>query len=84
MWYPIRETRRKTSDLVSPGGNTSRRFLLESHRGWLFGVGGVLTGACAGPLYALAGSGYPAFAAALFSAIGGALVYGLVRDKLPH
>jgi hypothetical protein len=52
--------------------------------GFLFGVGWALTGACPGPLYALVGSGYAAFLVALLSAIGGALVYGLLRDKLPH
>ena len=52
--------------------------------GILFGVGWAMTGACPGPLYALAGCGYPAFWATLLFAIGGALFYGLVRDKLPH
>ena len=52
--------------------------------GLLFGIGWALTRACPGPLYALAGNGYPAFAVALVSAIGGAYVYGLVRNKLPH
>ncbi len=52
--------------------------------GIIFGVGWALTGACPGPLYALAGCGYPAFFAALLCAIGGALVYGIIRDKLPH
>jgi uncharacterized membrane protein YedE/YeeE len=52
--------------------------------GLLFGVGWAFTGACPGPLYALAGSGYAAFVLALLSAIGGALVYGLVYNKLPH
>jgi len=52
--------------------------------GLLFGIGWALTGACPGPLYALAGNGYPAFAVALVSAIGGAYVYGVVRNKLPH
>jgi uncharacterized membrane protein YedE/YeeE len=52
--------------------------------GILFGVGWALTGACPGPLYALVGNGYGAFLLALLSAIGGALVYGLVREKLPH
>jgi uncharacterized protein len=52
--------------------------------GMTFGIGWALTGACPGPLYALAGSGFPAFAVALLSALGGALVYGLLRDKLPH
>ena len=52
--------------------------------GLLFGMGWALTGACPGPLYALAGNGYGVFLIALLSAICGTLVYGLVRDKLPH
>ena len=52
--------------------------------GIIFGIGWGLTGACPGPLYALAGCGYPAFLIALLSAVGGTLVYGLVRDKLPR
>ena len=52
--------------------------------GVTFGIGWALTGACPGPLYALAGSGYPAFLATLIFAIAGAYVYGLLRDKLPQ
>ncbi|HMK37897.1 MAG TPA: DUF6691 family protein [Bacteroidota bacterium] len=52
--------------------------------GIIFGVGWALTGACPGPLYALAGSGYPAYCIALLSAICGALAYGLIRDRLPR
>jgi len=52
--------------------------------GLIFGMGWALTGACPGPLYALAGSGYAAFLVALLSAVGGALVYGLVRERLPQ
>jgi uncharacterized membrane protein YedE/YeeE len=52
--------------------------------GMLFGVGWALTGACPGPLYALAGGGYTAYCVALLSALGGALVYGLIRERLPH
>lgn len=52
--------------------------------GLLFGIGWALTGACPGPLYALVGNGYWPFLVALLSAIGGALVYGHVREKLPH
>ncbi len=52
--------------------------------GTIFGIGWALTGACPGPLYALAGNGYPAFAVALLSAIAGALVYGTIKDKLPQ
>ena len=52
--------------------------------GLLFGIGWAFTGACPGPLYALAGSGYGAFLLALLSAIGGSFVYGLLHEKLPH
>jgi len=52
--------------------------------GALFGIGWAMTGACPGPLYGLVGNGYGVFAVALLSAIGGVLVYGLIRDKLPH
>ncbi len=52
--------------------------------GVIFGIGWALTGACPGPLYALTGNGYPAFAVALLSAIAGALVYGTIKDKLPQ
>jgi len=52
--------------------------------GLIFGIGWALTGACPGPLYALAGSGCAAYAVALVSAIGGALAYGLLRERLPR
>jgi hypothetical protein len=52
--------------------------------GLLFGAGWALTGACPGPMYALLGSeGLPA-AIMLLSAIGGAWVYGALRQHLPH
>lgn len=52
--------------------------------GVIFGLGWAMTGACPGPLYALAGSGYPAYLVALIFAVGGAFAYGTIRDKLPH
>ncbi len=52
--------------------------------GTIFGIGWAMTGACPGPLYGLVGNGYGVFAVALLSAIGGALAYGLIRNKLPH
>ncbi len=52
--------------------------------GLIFGIGWAMTGACPGPLYALAGTGNGAFMLALLSAVGGALTYGIIRDKLPH
>ncbi len=52
--------------------------------GVVFGLGWALTGACPGPLYALVGAGYPIILVPLASAILGAFVYGLIKDKLPH
>jgi uncharacterized membrane protein YedE/YeeE len=52
--------------------------------GLIFGIGWALTGACPGPLYALAGCGYPAYVVALLFAVVGAFVYGVLRDRLPH
>lgn len=52
--------------------------------GLLFGFGWALTGACPGPLYALVGNGFFVFVIAIFSALLGTYVYGLLKDKLPH
>lgn len=57
------------------------RYLLG---GIIFGLGWALSGACPGPMYTLIGAGYPVFLIVLLSAIMGTLVYGAVRDKLPH
>lgn len=56
----------------------------QIYGGLLFGAGWALTGACPGPLYALVGSGATVIVVALFSAIAGTWVYGLLREKLPH
>lgn len=52
--------------------------------GLLFGFGWALTGACPGPLYALVGNGFVVFVIAIFSALLGTYVYGILREKLPH
>jgi uncharacterized protein len=52
--------------------------------GLLFGTGWALTGACPGPLFALAGTGVTVILVVLASAIAGTWVYGLLRQKLPH
>ena len=52
--------------------------------GLLFGVGWALTGACPGPLVALAASGATVYLVALASAIAGAWAYGWARPYLPH
>ncbi|HMP29952.1 MAG TPA: YeeE/YedE thiosulfate transporter family protein [Saprospiraceae bacterium] len=52
--------------------------------GLMFGIGWAITGACPGPLFALLGGGYLPITIVLISAILGTLVYGLIKDKLPH
>ena len=52
--------------------------------GLIFGLGWAMTGACPGPTYALFGSGYLVFGVVLFSAVIGTLMYGVLKDKLPH
>lgn len=52
--------------------------------GGLFGVGWALTGACPGPLFALAGSGVTVFFVAILSALAGTWLYGYLRPYLPH
>ena len=52
--------------------------------GIIFGFGWALTGACPGPLYALAGAGYVSVILALLSAFAGVIVYGTLKPKLPH
>jgi len=56
----------------------------QVYGGLIFGFGWAITGACAGPLYALIGSGATVVAVMVLSAIAGTWVYGKFRDKLPH
>ncbi|CAN5702875.1 YeeE/YedE thiosulfate transporter family protein [soil metagenome] len=52
--------------------------------GVIFGLGWALTGACPGPLFALAGSGVAAIWIVILSAILGTWTYGYFRPHLPH
>lgn len=52
--------------------------------GALFGLGWALVGACPGPLYVLLGAGYTIIIIPIISAIIGVIVYGLIKNKLPH
>lgn len=74
---------RNGEPITLPPKDTSqyKRYLIG---GTFFGFGWALTGACPGPLYALAGTGLLVFIVPLLSAIAGTWVYGLLREKLPH
>ena len=52
--------------------------------GAVFGLGWAMTGACPGPLYTLLGHGYWIILVVIASALLGTLVYGMLRDRLPH
>jgi uncharacterized membrane protein YedE/YeeE len=52
--------------------------------GTIFGIGWALTGACPGPLVALAGAGLTVMVIAILSALVGTWTYGKVRPRLPH
>ncbi|TVZ27081.1 hypothetical protein JM83_2094 [Gillisia sp. Hel_I_86] len=52
--------------------------------GIIFGLGWALAGACPGPMYVLAGSGYISIFVVIAAALFGTFVYGLLRHKLPH
>ena len=52
--------------------------------GIIFGLGWALAGACPGPIYTLIGAGYVSIILVLAGALLGALLYGMLRKKLPH
>lgn len=52
--------------------------------GAVFGLGWALTGACPGPLFALAGSGATIILVPLAAALVGTWTYGVLRGRLPH
>ncbi|PQJ18261.1 MULTISPECIES: DUF6691 family protein [Nonlabens] len=66
---------------LKPKNKSVARYLLG---GILFGLGWALAGACPGPMYVLAGSGYISILIVIFGAIAGTFLYGILRDKLPH
>jgi hypothetical protein len=52
--------------------------------GTIFGLGWALSGACPGPIVVNMGAGFAGYAVVLVSAVLGTLLYGVIRDKLPH
>ncbi|MAO09433.1 MAG: transporter [Flavobacteriaceae bacterium] len=52
--------------------------------GTIFGLGWALSGACPGPMYVLVGSGYFSILVVIFGALLGTLLYGILKDRLPH
>ena len=52
--------------------------------GMCFGMGWALTGACPGPLFIALGAGYFPILVAIFGALAGTFLYGMLRKYLPH
>lgn len=52
--------------------------------GIIFGFGWALIGACPGPMYILLGTGVWSMLIVIAAAILGTLIYGLLKNKLPH
>ncbi len=66
---------------IAPKNKGITRYLLG---GSIFGLGWALSGACPGPMYILAGTGLVSILVVIAFAALGTLIYGLIRNKLPH
>ena len=81
----IKKTKMKslegTAVKFNPKNKSIPRYLIG---GTIFGLGWAMTGACPGPMFILVGHGIGVFLIIIASAVAGTLVYGLVRQKLPH
>ena len=58
-----------------------KRYMLG---GIIFGLGWALAGACPGPMFTLLGAGFLPISIVIIAAILGTLIYGILREKLPH
>lgn len=52
--------------------------------GTIFGLGWAMTGACPGPMYILLGKGFMVIGITIVGALVGTLLYGVLRNRLPH
>jgi uncharacterized protein len=52
--------------------------------GIIFGLGWAMVGTCPGPIFILLGSGFITVGIILIGALVGTLIYGVIKDKLPH
>jgi uncharacterized membrane protein YedE/YeeE len=52
--------------------------------GIIFGLGWALIGACPGPMYILVGAGIYSMIIVIAAALMGTLIYGALKEKLPH
>ncbi|MAT90448.1 MAG: transporter [Flavobacteriaceae bacterium] len=66
---------------LKPKNKSIPRYLFG---GIIFGLGWALAGACPGPMFVVAGAGYLPIIWVILGALLGTLLYGILRDKLPH
>jgi uncharacterized protein len=52
--------------------------------GIFFGLGWGLVGSCPGPIFILLGAGIFPVVLVLIGALIGTILYGILKDKLPH
>ncbi len=67
--------------LFLPKDKSYKKYLIG---GTIFGLGWALSGACPGPMVVNVGYGYTSMAVVFFFALVGTLLYGILKDKLPH
>ena len=65
----------------SPKDRVFTRYIVG---GTIFGLGWGLAGACPGPMFVLFGTGVVSILIVIAASVLGTLIYGLLRDRLPH
>jgi uncharacterized membrane protein YedE/YeeE len=65
----------------SPKNKSFSRYMFG---GIIFGLGWALAGACPGPMFALIGAGFLPIVIVVLFAMLGTILYGVMRDRLPH
>ena len=66
---------------IAPKEKSISRYLFG---GIIFGLGWALVGVCPGPMFVLIGAGYLPVLVVIVSALLGTLIYGILKNKLPH
>lgn len=83
LWIKRRNIKSISGEIINlpPKQKSIPRYLIG---GTFFGLGWALSGACPGPMFILLGFGYAPMLIVIVGALLGTLLYGIIRDKLPH